>query len=208
MKETKINLLDRGDSFQYGGYGWTIIKRDGYKRYCLCDTLVFSGDVTDSNRYSNDYTMLNTSIPWEVQEDTGKYNPFRSFLTLDFLEHVIANGARYKDFYVMERDLAADDGTTPEYEHGITDIVTLLTADEYRKNRKYIKHIGNQDFPYLTITPHSYGDICAQHGWEAILPDGTIHSVVPSHPTTRSNFRPMICLSMGATVFVEDVSEE
>lgn len=211
MKETKLSLLDCGDSFRYGGYDWTIINIDGYMYYCLCDILVFSPKIVNENNYTNDDIMLNTSIPWQDPHDIDKMNPFRNMLNIDFWEHLVTNGAKYRDFYGICRDLTADDGTTLEYEHEIEDTVTLLTADEYRKNRKYIRNAKNQNCPYFTITPKSYNSYNIDN-WQVIFLEGTIgniHSILSDviNPLIRKHFRPMICLSMDATVFVEEDSD-
>lgn len=216
MKETKLSLLDCGDSFRYGGYNWTIIKEDSSKRYCLCDTLVSAPCIAKGTDHTDDYVTLNTDIPWETQDDTQTYNPFRVLLNADFLDYLITNGALYKDFYPMERDLTADDGTTLDYEHEIEDTITLLTADEYRKNRKYIRNANNQNCPYFTITPKSYNSYNSNN-WKVIFIDGTIgdiRSIVSNiiasdmiEPLIRKHFRPMICLSRNATVFVEECSD-
>lgn len=208
MKETKLSLLDCGDSFRYGGYNWTIIKEDWNRRYCLCDTLVAAPCIAKGTDHTDDYVTLNTDIPWETQDDTQTYNPFRVLLNADFLDYLITNGARYKDFCPMERDLTADDGTTPNYGHEITDTVTLLTADEYRKNRKYIKYINYPDIPYFTITPQScihYDKDC----WQVIFQDGIIGSISTDllGEYICKYFRPMICLSRNAAVFVEEDSD-
>ena len=77
----------------------------------------------------------------EESKNNWKASDLREYLTNDFYELLLENGANEKDFLLIETDLTADDGLK---DYGTSkDYISLLTADLYRKNRHLLKPINN-----------------------------------------------------------------
>lgn len=207
MNAVSLGTLNCGDSFSYAGYDWTIIhedSKDGIRYgYCLCNELVDSRDIVKGG------------IPFDTTTyiDSDK-NKFFWFLCKEFGNHLLLDNGDDLGISLIFRDITADDGTTRIIETPINHPVTLLTANEYRRYRRYISAPVNQENDgYFTITPRSYSETIYNDDWMYVMPNGVLtykNSADMDDMDVDSlfTFRPMICLDSGTTVNVNKVTEE
>lgn len=124
-------LLGVGDTFKLLGLEWTILEISNGSYKCLAERLEKSMEFdSDCNN-------------WSVSD-------LRNYLNTDFYKE-LANAVGEENIIPIERDLLSLDGQT-EY-RTCEDKVSLLTVDEYRKNRKFIPN--TDDYWWWLITPHS-----------------------------------------------------
>lgn len=130
MKE--LRKVNRGQEFNFAGIEWIVLdhKEEG--------TLVLAEDILEDREFDK-----NNSNNW-------KTSSIREYLNGEFLEVMIANGASDGDIKEMTVDLTSDDGMK-DYGEDLCKIA-LLTADQYRKFRSYIKNAS--DWWWLA-TPYS-----------------------------------------------------
>lgn len=127
----KIEELEVGQVFEYGKFEW--IKLDDTENGVLAIT---RDELPDTRKFD---------------EDTNDWreSSLRNWLNENFLYVLIDNGAE-EDFLELERDLTADDGMK---DYGrVSDRLSLITCEEYRKYRNLIPPINNW---WWTLTPYS-----------------------------------------------------
>ena len=123
------NVKEAGNTFELVGLKWTVLEvtEKGYK--CLAENL------EDNMRFGSNNDWKESSI--------------REYLNGEFAEK-LANEIGAENIIEFERDLLSLDGRT---EYGsCMDKVSLLTFDEYRKNRKNIPNAG---YCWWLLTPDS-----------------------------------------------------
>lgn len=121
------NVKEAGNTFELAGLKWTVLEVTEKGYMCLAERL------EDSMRFG-------TNNDW-------KESYIRKYLNVEFAEKLAAEiGA--DNIIEFERDLLSLDGQT---EYGsCMDKVSLLTFDEYRRNRK---HIPNAGYWWWLLTP-------------------------------------------------------
>ena len=127
MEEIKLETIKQGQRFKYGEKEFVklVALKGGY--LCLAADVWFNACFDKSN--SNNWTT--SSLRKELAARIGEFIPEGNLIPFD-------------------RDLTTDDGMT---DYGTcTDIVSLLTCDEYRKYRKFIPNCGKW---HWTITADS-----------------------------------------------------
>ena len=156
----KLKEIKSGEIFKFGGYEWIKLEQEGF---CLMKGLLMERAFDDENN------------------DWGK-SELREYLNNDFYENLIKNGADEKDFLLVETDLTADDGLK---DYGTSkDLISLMTADLYRKNRHLLKPIDDwwwlatpktctSNFKHLTLVIDYDGMLSDDATWE------DTHSVRP-----------------------------
>ena len=125
----KIKDIKTGSKFKFGKIEF--VKLDNTYGGCLClaADVLFNGCFDDVEDNRNNWAT--SSLRQKLTEDIGEY---------------IDTGA----LFPFDRDLTTDDGMT---EYGsCTDVVSLLTCDEYRKYRKLIPNCGKW---HWTVTEDS-----------------------------------------------------
>lgn len=128
----KLQDLKIGEVFEYGLFNW--IKLDDLEDGTIA---IFQDKLPDTRRFDED------SNNWRNSE-------LRNWLNENFLHTLIDNGAKQDDFLRFERDLTADDGMK---DYGsLSDRLSLITCEEYRKYRNLIPFINNC---WWTLTPYS-----------------------------------------------------
>lgn len=137
MKE--LSKVNRGQEFNFAGIKWIVLdhKEEG--------TLVLAEDVLEEREFDK-----NNSNNW-------KTSSIREYLNGEFLEVMIANGASDGDIKEMTVDLTSDDGMKDYGEDSCK--IALLTADQYRKFRSYIKNASDWWWlatPYSCNASYSY----------------------------------------------------
>lgn len=126
--QKKYNKIKPGEIFGFGGKNWIKLEEAG-----LC----IMQDILDRRPFDKDYN------DWRKSE-------LREYLNNEFYEILTENGADEKDFLLIETDLTADDGMK---DYGTSkDLVSLMTADLYRRNRHLLKSI---DSSWWLATSHS-----------------------------------------------------
>lgn len=179
----KLRELEAGTVFTYGGFRW--IKIEGAEG----EALALTENVIEDRVFD------------EKNKNNWKTSDLREYLTNDFYELLLENGANEKDFLIIETDLTADDGlkdygTSKEY-------ISLLTADLYRKNRHLLKPINNWWWwlatPYSCLASYSSNVRCVNSS-------GVLH-----YNNVRNGFigvRPLCNLSSEILVAVDGEEEE
>lgn len=127
MEKTKLKMIEQGQHFKYGDKEFVklVALNGGY--LCLAADVWFNACFDKSN--SNNWAT--SPLRKELAARIGEFIPEESLIPFD-------------------RDLTTDDGMT---EYGsCTDVVSLLTCDEYRKYRKLIPNCGKW---HWTITADS-----------------------------------------------------
>lgn len=127
MEKIKLETIKQGQHFKYGDKEFVKLDalNDGY--LCLAADVWFRAcfDKDDKNNWAT------SSLRKELAARIGEFIPDENLIP-------------------FERDLTTDDGMT---DYGAcTDIVSLLTCDEYRKYRKLIPNCGKW---HWTITADS-----------------------------------------------------
>ena len=141
----EVKDLKFGDRFRLGKTEF--VKLDNSHGGCLC----LAADVLFKDCFDENEDNLNN---WEVSS-------LRKKLTAWIGEFIPIN-----NLMPFDRDLTTDDGVT---EYGsCTDVVSLLTCDEYRRYRKLIPDCGKS---HWTITADSLEN---SHLVRIVLSDGTL----------------------------------
>lgn len=113
--QKKLKEIKPGEVFTYAEYEWIKLEQEGL---CLMKNILEERAFDED---SNDWRRLE----------------LREYLNNDFHKTLIKNGADEKDFLMIETDLTADDGLK---DYGTSkDLISLMTADLYRKNRRLLK---------------------------------------------------------------------
>lgn len=148
MKE--LRKINRGQKFDFAGIEWIVLdhKEEG--------TLVLAEDVLEEREFDK-----NNSNNW-------KTSSIREYLNGEFLEVMITNGASDGDIKEMTVDLTSDDGMKDYGEDSCK--IALLTADQYRKFRSYIKNAS--DWWWLA-TPYSC-NASYSHRARSVYSDGSL----------------------------------
>ena len=123
------NVKEAGNTFELAGLKWTVLEVTEKGYMCLAERL------EDNMRFGSNNDWKESSI--------------RKYLNSEFLEKLVKEVSA-ENIIEFERDLLSLDGQT---EYGsCMDKVSLLTFDEYRKNRKYIP---NTAYWWWLLTPDS-----------------------------------------------------
>ena len=144
------NVKEAGNTFELAGLKWTVLEVTEKGYMCLAERL------EDNMRFGLNNDWKESSI--------------RKYLNSEFLEKLVKEVSA-ENIIEFERDLLSLDGQT---EYGsCMDKVSLLTFDEYRKNRKYIPNAG---YWWWLLTPDSTpcnGD----SEWSTVVsPSGSINN--------------------------------
>lgn len=181
MKKT-LKEVNQGQDFIFAGIKWTVLDRTA------AGTLALSSDVLEERAFDND-----NSNDW-------RKSSIREYLNGEFLQGMIANGAEANSFREMTVDLTSDDGMT-DYGEDVCKIA-LLTADQYRKYRRFIKNASN--WWWLAT---AYSCLASYSGSARIVnSDGSLHYDVACNGA--SGVRPACILSSKITVEVEGENQE
>lgn len=133
--QKKLKDITPGEVFTYADYELIKLEEEGL---CLMK------DILEERAFDKDFN------DWRNSE-------LREYLNNDFYENLIKNGADEKDFLMIETDLTADDGLK---DYGISkDIISLMTADLYRRNRHFLKPLESWWWlatPYSCLAPYSH----------------------------------------------------
>ena len=126
--QKKYSEIKPGEVFKFGGQNWIKLEEAGL---CIMQDILEERAFDEEN---ND---------WRKSE-------LREYLNNYFYETLTDYDAEEKDFLIIETDLKADDGLK---DYGTSkDLVSLMTADLYRRNRHLLKPI---DSSWWLATPHS-----------------------------------------------------
>ena len=148
-----LKEIKPGEVFTYAGYEWIKLEEEGL---CLMK------DILEERAFNED------SNDWRKSE-------LREYLNNDFYKTLTENGADEKDFLMIETDLTADDGMK---DYGTSkDLISLMTADLYRKNRHLLKPIDEwwwlatpktctSNFKHLTLVIDYDGMLSDDATWE------------------------------------------
>lgn len=133
--QKKLKEIKLGEVFTYGGHEWIKLEQEGL---CLMK------DILEERAFDEE------SNDWRKSE-------LRKYLNNYFYETLTENGADEKDFLMIETDLTADDGLK---DYGTSkDLISLMTADLYRRNRHLLKPLGRWWWlatPYSCLASYSY----------------------------------------------------
>ena len=165
----KVKDLKLGDHFKFGKIEF--VKLDNICGGCLClATDVWFNACFDEDNKNN---WATSSLRKELAARIGEFIPKENLIPFD-------------------RDLTTDDGMT-DYET-CTDIVSLLTCDEYRKYRKFIPNCGKW---HWTITADSLEYSCFVR---YVYSDGSLNDDIAYYG--GSGVRPLCVLKSGTLVEV------
>lgn len=121
--KTELGNLEPGNIFNYGGVDWMVLDKDEESALCLARDILFEQPFDKKN-----------SNNWET-------STLRKYLNGELLGKMIESGAKSEDFFKMEIDLTSDDGLN---DYGsCTDILSLISCQQYRKYRSIISNMGN-----------------------------------------------------------------
>lgn len=167
MKEIELKTLKQGQRFRFGKTEF--IKLDNSHCGCLCLAAdIWFKAFFDENSQNNWET---SSLRKELAARVGEFIPIDNLIPFD-------------------RDLTTDDGIA---DYGTcTDVVSLLTCDEYRRYRKLIPNCGKS---HWTISADS---IECPYLVRTVIPDGSFVSdiaLVGSH-----GVRPLFVLKFDTIV--------
>ena len=170
----KIKEIKPGRIFTYAGYEWIKLE----------DGLAITKDTVEDMKFSvcqsNEYTI----------------SDIKTFLTDAFADCLCENGALSTNFENFQLDLTADDGTNESKPFNVE--IGLLTADLYRKNRRWLKPIDNG---WWLATPKSYAanndDVVMYVGTDGLL--NSLYGWIRDH-----GVRPVCKLKEDAPVDVPD----
>ena len=166
-----LKEIKPGEVFTYAGYEWIKLEEEGL---CLMK------DILEERAFDED------SNDWRKSE-------LREYLNNDFYKTLTENGADEKDFLMIETDLTADDGLK---DYGASkDLISLMTADLYRKNRHLLNLL--KDWWWL-VTPNT---CLATHKYimRCVNLAGMLYN---SYVYYNCGVRPVICLQHDALVEV------
>ena len=144
------NVKEAGNTFEMAGLKWTVLEVTEKGYMCLAERL-------------EENMQFGASNDW-------KESSIRKYLNGEFLEK-LATEIGAENIIEFERDLLSLDG---QKEYGsCMDKVSILTFDEYRKNRK---HIPNADYWWWLLTADS--TLCNDDDiWiRVVSPSGSIGS--------------------------------
>lgn len=177
-----LKEVNQGQEFSFAGIKWTALTRG------KAGTFALSADVLEERAFDND-----NSNDW-------RKSSIREYLNGEFLQKMIANGAEVNSFREMIVDLTSDDGMT-DYGEDVCKIA-LLTADQYRKYRRFIKNASNW---WWLATAYS---CLASYSCRArlVYSDGSLHRTYAYYGT--SGVRPACVLSSNIMVEVEGENQE
>ena len=128
----KLKELRPGEAFKFAGLNW--VKLDDTEEGCLAITKDVISSVVFSDGENNNYNDSTVA----------------DFTNIELYNLLIENGAKSEDLLDFSRDLTADDGTTIDINS--SDVVSLITCEEYRKYRKLIPAVEKE---WWTLTAES-----------------------------------------------------
>lgn len=134
----KLNQIPRGTSIPFAGYEWIVLEHDG------ATTRVLMKDILENRAFDDD-----NDADWRESSARAYLNG----AVLDNLQDVA--GDHSGSILPHDCDLTAADGTFRETS---TDTVSLLTLDEYRRNRDVTEPI---DAWWWLITRDSASNSCS-----------------------------------------------
>ena len=146
MEKLKLKMIEQGQHFKYGEKEFVKLDalNDGY--LCLAADVWFRACFDEDNK--NNWAA--SSLRKELAARIGEFIPDENLIP-------------------FERNLTTDDGMT---DYGTcTDIVSLLTCDEYRKYRKLIPNCGKW---HWTITADS---LVYSYAVRYVHSDGSLYNV-------------------------------
>lgn len=120
-KAVKLEEIPDGSTFKIGKYEFIKLGKESCGIAALLKDFLYEGEFGSSNNYSKSEVRekINGKFYKELEKEVGENN---------IIEHHVP--------------LTALDGLN-DYESGITDKVSLLGVDRYRKYRKHIPNYGN-----------------------------------------------------------------
>lgn len=128
----KVKELKPGELFKLAGFEWIKLEDSEMGAKCLAANAV--GELPFDTEGQNDW----------------RKSSLRTFLNVEFLQHLYEGGAKRGDFLSFVSVLTSDDGLK---NYGTSeDKIALITCDDYRKYRSLIPMI---DGWWWTITPWS-----------------------------------------------------
>lgn len=167
----KLKEIKSGEVLTFGGYEWIKLEEEGL---CLMKDILEERTFDDK---SNDW------IKSELREYLNNY----------FYETLTEDGADEKNFLQIETDLTADDGLK---DYGTSkDLISLMTADLYRKNKHLLKPLKDWWWlatPNTCLDTHKYTMRCV----------GSAGMLNSSYVYYNCGVRPVICLQPDALVEV------
>ena len=173
----KYSEIKSGEVFAFGGQNWIRLEEAGL---CVMD------DILKQRAFDEE------SNDWRRSE-------LREYLNNDFYETLTDHDAEEKDFLMIETDLIADDGMK---DYGKSrDLVSLMTADLYRRNRHLLKPIERW---WWLATPHS----CLPSSSDFVrfvYSSGTLSSSGTHHG--NYGVRPLLNLSPETLVLIPEKEE-
>ena len=127
----KLEYAGVGDIVEIEGIRWCVYNISGDIVYCITEDIQFNAEFDEKNN------------------NNWKESSLRRRLNTEFIKNTFKNNENYM---IIEHisDLTSDDGLK-QYGQA-SDKVYLITEEDYRKYRKYIKKVGS---PWWTITPDS-----------------------------------------------------
>lgn len=128
----KLKELKPGELFKFAGLNW--VKLDDLEDGCFAITKDVINSAVFNGKENNNYND-STLADW---------------INIYLYNSLIENGAKAEDLLNFSRDLTADDGTTIDINS--SDIVSLITCEEYRKYRKLIPAVEKE---WWTLTAES-----------------------------------------------------
>lgn len=169
MKKT-IKDVENGSKLKFGKIEFVKLDNTCGGSLCLATDVLFKDHFAEGNKNN----WATSSLRQKLTGVIGNYIDKNALVSFD-------------------RDLTTDDGMT-DYGH-ITDIVSLLTCDEYRKYRKFIPNCGKW---HWTITADSleYSCIVRRVGSDGSLSNGSAYGL--------GGVRPLCVLKSGTIVEVKE----
>lgn len=132
--QKKLKEIKPGEKFIFGGYEWIRLEQEG---------LVLTKDVVNTMAFDENYN-----------KNDFDSSDIKNYLEKNFYNRLMSNGAKRNDFEIIILDFTADDGTeNSEAFYNLANIVGLLSADLYRKNRHLLPPINAN---WWLATPKSY----------------------------------------------------
>jgi hypothetical protein len=142
----KLGEVERGKTVTIAGREWDVLGKESGGILCLRHNIIGKKEFDEKNQ--NDW----------------KKTTLRKYLNTDFLQELERNGV---EPLTHISNLTTDDGLD---DYGTSeDKVFLLTADQYRKYRKYIS--PEKDYWWLLT-----GDSTVNHGVRCVYTDGSLNS--------------------------------